>query len=63
MLKSVFSEHNWVPWLFNQTPARYFSDKSTHEAYIHWLGKELGYEKLEDWYNVDMKEFMARGGS
>ena len=49
--------------LMDRLPAYFWEDQHNHKRYMQWLGKELGYSKPEDWYQVTSKDFVSRRGS
>ena len=49
-LQEVFPEYEWEPWRFRTTPDGYWSDKRNCTRYLKWLGEQLGFHTLEDWY-------------
>ena len=59
---SVYPEKNWLPWKFTPTPMGYWNDIENHKIYMDWLGKELGYKILEDWYNISAKDIINNDG-
>ena len=54
-VKSIFPEHEWLEWKFCSIPHYYWKDKQNHKTYTNWLGIELGYKNMEDWYNINGK--------
>ena len=62
-LLDVFDEVQWQPWRFRTIPDGFFSDPKNGIAYLKWLGRTLGFKKLEDWYNLTWEMLIAhRGG-
>ena len=62
LIKSVFSEYDWLEWKFNVTPKGFWEDKKNQKKYLLWLGEQLGYKILEDWYKVYGKNFRDNYG-
>jgi len=52
-IKDLMPEFNWLDWKFIVVPQSFWESKKNRNKYINWLGKELGYKKYEDWYNID----------
>jgi G:T-mismatch repair DNA endonuclease (very short patch repair protein) len=52
LFKAIFPEYKWLPWKFNLTPKNYFTKQENLQSYMKWLGKELEYNTMEDWYNL-----------
>ena len=45
-------------------PNGYWQNKKNQKEYMEWLGKELGYTTIEDWYKVSANDFKRnRGGT
>lgn len=51
-LQSIFPKHKWIFWKFERVPRGFWRDKSNRKEYFDWLGKQLGYKQLDDWYNI-----------
>ena len=51
-LKSIFPDYEWIDWKFEHTTNGFWQDTNNHKLYADWLGKELGYTKPEDWYDI-----------
>jgi very-short-patch-repair endonuclease len=51
-VKIIFPDYKWLEWKFIQTSKKYWDIVNNHRIYAEWLGKELGYIKEEDWYNI-----------
>lgn len=56
-------EHAWHPWLFSNTPQRFWHDADNRRTYMTWLGEQLQYERPEDWYAITQKDFHENNGS
>ena len=55
ILQSVYPEHKWIIWMFNSVPAGFWDIKENQKEFMNWLQKQLGYSKLDDWYNLTQK--------
>ncbi len=63
LVKDNFPGYDWHEWLFNTTPSGFWDDVTNQRRYLEWLGRKLGCEKPEDWYQVRAAAFFAnRGG-
>lgn len=51
-LKAVYPDYDWIPWLFEQVPNKFWGKQENRIAYMNWLAKSLGYKKPEDWHQV-----------
>jgi len=63
MLQAVFSTHKWLPWKFAKLPVGWIDKIENQKWYMEWLGGELGYKTMDDWYALTEDDFMKRGGS
>lgn len=61
-VQSAYPEHKWVTFLFSNVPQSYWKDSSNHRSYMDWLGDQLGYKCLDDWYKVTQDDFLRNGG-
>lgn len=55
--------YEWHPWLFNESPNRFWHDAENRRAYMSWLGKKLSFDRPEDWFAVTTKSFVENRGS
>ena len=62
-LQECFPEYDWKAWLFTQVPNGFWDAIANRRSYLHWLGKELGFRRPEDWYGIRAKEIIGRHGS
>lgn len=58
----VFPEHEWKPWKFQTTPQNYWVSAENVKSYMDWLGEELGYKSMDDWYKITQAGFLKNGG-
>jgi len=61
-LKSVFPEESWLPWKFTKVSNSTWKDKQIHKDYAIWLGEELNYKNMEDWYKITAKDIYSNYG-
>jgi very-short-patch-repair endonuclease len=54
VVKLLYPEYEWLEWKFNKTRQYFWDNKENQKKYMEWLFNELKYEKIEDWYNVDV---------
>ncbi len=47
----------------SRLPVFFWEDEHNHNRYITWLGRKLGYENPEDWYQITTKDFVNNRGS
>lgn len=55
-------EHQWWEWKFNNVPLYFWSEPRNRRRYLDWLGRELGFKKLDDWYQVTVRDFYRHHG-
>src|SRR3569833_1369311 len=51
MLKSVYPEHDWVPWQFKVLPASASRDPEVIRKALDFVEKTKAIAKPEEWYN------------
>ena len=61
-LKSVFPQERWLPWKFTVAPTNTWKDKQIRKDYAIWLGEELNYKNMEDWYKITLKDINSNRG-
>ena len=62
ILQSVYPEHKWIIWMFNSVSTGFWDIKENQKEFMNWLQKQLGYSKLDDWYNLTQKDIVNNGG-
>lgn len=63
-VKAMFPEYEWLEWKFvSGVSMGYWNDITNHKLYIKWLGLELGYETMEDWYKITGRVISDNYGS
>ena len=63
MLRSIYDEHVWNLQAFETIPHGYWNIKENHRDCMDWIGKQLGFQKMDDWYNVTLKDLQQNGGA
>jgi hypothetical protein len=61
-LSTVYPAHQWVAWKFSQVPDGFWDNTDNHRAYLLWLGKQLGYTQMSDWYAIKKKDYLKYHG-
>src|SRR5690242_7762685 len=52
---------NIYPW--DKRPLReHWINKDLHKCLLDWLGDQLGYKSMDDWYNLSSKDIIRYGG-
>jgi very-short-patch-repair endonuclease len=54
VVKLIYPEYEWLEWKFNKTRQYFWDDTENQKIYMNWLFNKLKYEKIEDWYNIDV---------
>ena len=62
-VKAYLPKRKWNEWQFGKTPKGFWEDRANRLRYMQWLGKRLGYKKLNDWYAVTRKDFEQNFGN
>jgi hypothetical protein len=50
-------------WLFASSPAGFWDKQKNRHRYMDWLGLQLGFRKIEDWYQLTADAFRINSGS
>jgi len=61
MLRSVYPEHEWLPWRFSSPPKNWALDTATQKRFIEWLHQQLGNTKADN-YNYLTREIIEKYG-
>lgn len=61
-LKEFKPRVKWREWEFPATPQGFWKKPDNRKRYMKWLGKQLGYRKPEDWYQVTRRDFHENCG-
>jgi len=49
---AIFPKYKWLKWKFRCVSNGFWKDENNHKKYVKWLGKEMGYTTMENWYNI-----------
>jgi hypothetical protein len=52
MLKSVYPEHDWIPWKFNRIPTTLGRDPEVIKRALAYVEVERNITRWEEWYLV-----------
>ncbi len=63
IVKDYLPHYEWKEWLFTTAPQRFWQERHNRRRYLDWLGQQLGYHSLEDWYQVTYDDFVRWHGS
>jgi hypothetical protein len=50
-----------LPWKFNKAPKDFWNNKDNQRKFLDWLGKELGFKEMSDWYKVRVEDILQHG--
>src|SRR5689334_806970 len=62
VLQSVFPDHTWDLTMFKHKPQRFWKTDENHKKFFDQLMIKLGYNSMEDWYNVSREDIHKNGG-
>lgn len=62
-LQEIYPEHNWMPWKFRHVTKGLWDKRDHQKQFFEWLGKELGYHSMDNWYSVTREDIDKHGGS
>jgi len=63
LLQNAYPEHSWNAWQFlGKTMWEYWDNKENEKDYVEWLGKQLNFRDMKDWYRITRKDIMDKGG-
>eukprot|EP01118_Nematostelium_gracile_P010561 TRINITY_DN3656_c0_g1_i6.p1 TRINITY_DN3656_c0_g1~~TRINITY_DN3656_c0_g1_i6.p1 ORF type:complete len:404 (+),score=92.95 TRINITY_DN3656_c0_g1_i6:77-1288(+) len=60
LLQTIFPEHHFDIRKFSTVPNGYWGDINNQRAAIKQFGKEMGYKRMEDWYQTSAKKLEHR---
>jgi hypothetical protein len=61
-VEAVYPEHDWIPWKFPSIANGFWNKPAHHKLFLEWATKQLGYTKLDDWYQCDTMTLHKLGG-
>ncbi len=61
-LREYAPDHDWKEWLLPVVPRRFWKFRRNRERFMCWLGEELGFSRLEDWYRITKDLIATNGG-
>ncbi len=50
-------------WLYGPVPPGFWQSSENRHLYMEWLGEQLGFTHLEDWYQITTEDFKRRRGA
>ena len=61
LVMAVYDTHQWKQSRFNTQPG-YWNNKNNQRNFMDWLGNQLGFKEMDDWYGVTIKQIHENGG-
>ena len=52
LLREYLPQGPWQEWRFGQVPNGFWQTRANRCRYLDWLGEQLGFTTLEDWYRL-----------
>jgi hypothetical protein len=63
-LQSIYPNHTWLPWKFEQRVPHGFWEKLDNQTFfMDWLTRKLNYTKMNDLYKMTSSDIVDNGGS
>jgi hypothetical protein len=57
IVKDALPQYRWLEWRFRQVRQGFWDVPANRQRYMRWLGKQLGFRRVEDWYQVTQRHF------
>ena len=61
-VKTLFPDEDWLEWKFGLTFRGFWEKTENQERYAKWLGEQLGFKTMEDWYKITYIEISSHYG-
>jgi len=61
VLQTAFPEHKWLPWKFDITTRRFWSDRKNQLEFMEWLKEQMNLKTMEDLYKIKMSDITKHG--
>src|SRR4051794_29811376 len=55
-LQHIYPQHNWKLWKFKMSPKGYWEKTENQKEFLNWVGDQLGYKCMEEWYKVGQED-------
>jgi len=55
-------DYDWKEWKFSKAPNGFWQQRKNRKRYMLWLGQELGFKEISDWYSVTAEDFNCNYG-
>ncbi|MBN4050257.1 hypothetical protein JYT28_00715 [Desulfobulbus sp. AH-315-M07] len=60
---NLVPRYSWKEWMFQHVPLKWWDSHENQRKYLRWLGKQLGYKKPADWYQITARDFAKNHGA
>lgn len=60
---ACFPQHKWCEWKFRKTPKGFWAKRENRVRYLKWLGTQLGFRRMADWYGLTRNDFEKHHGN
>ena len=62
-IMDCFPDYAWQRWRFSFARSAFWKKRDNRREYFHWLGKELGFRRSEDWNGLKREMLSKNYGS
>lgn len=62
-VKSVYPDHEWLPWRFTTVARDFWSQPSNVSAFFAWAATQLGITTMDQWYDVTHTKLSQLGAA
>jgi len=59
----IYPEYDWKPWKFVNSPPNFWKNDDNCREYLTWLFDELGFQDIEDWYQLENRVLNSNYGA
>lgn len=56
-------DYDWKEWMFGKTPKGFWNRRANRVRYLKWLGRKIGFKKLDDWYRLTREDIESNHGN
>jgi len=62
VLKEYWPGYEWQEWRLAVVPTGFWDDPANRRRYLDWLGEQLGFREVVDWYGLKNEALYAHHG-
>jgi len=59
---SIYPQYKWSIYRFKTLSLGFWKEKKYQKLFLQQVGRNLGYNSFEDWYNIKIEEILQYGG-